>query len=224
MNCLDFRREALAQPLRLANEAEAHAEACPACRAYLERQRELDAELYEALRVPAPDGLAERVLVAHGIRQRRAPWYWAVAATVVLAAGLAALAPPMVSGRSLAGEAITHVAHEPQAFRIVNRHDPAMLPAELASQGVRLARALGEVTYATLCPTSAGKAHHIVIATEAGPVTLFLMPADDTRRSRTLVEADGMVAIALPAARGSIAIVAPSRAQALAVETALILS
>ena len=37
-----------------------------------------------------------------------------------------------------------------------------------------------------------------------------------------MVEADGMTAIALPAARGSIAIVAQSRAQALAVESALI--
>ena len=78
MNCIDLRRDALVQPLRLAPEAQAHVDACPACRAFLERQRELDAELYETLRVPVPDGLADRILVAHGIRRRRAPWIWAI--------------------------------------------------------------------------------------------------------------------------------------------------
>lgn len=224
MNCIDFRREALVQPLRLASNAQAHADACPACRGFLERQRELDAELYDALRVPVPDGLADRVLVAHGIRRRRAPWAWALAASIVVAAGIAVLAPPAFSGRALAGEAIAHVAEEPQSFRLVSAHSPDMLAKELASQGVQLARGLGQVTYAVLCPTSAGKARHLVVATAAGPVTLFLLPSDGTSRRRALVESEGMTAIALPAARGSIAIVASSREQALAVENALVLS
>jgi len=53
---------------------------------------------------------------------------------------------------------------------------------------------------------------------------LLLMPADATSRRRTLVESGGMTAIVLPAARGSVAIVAQSREQALAVENALIIS
>lgn len=224
MNCLEFRRESQAQPLRLVAEAQAHADECAACRAFLERQRSLDADLYEALRVPAPDGLADRILVAHGIRRRRAPWRWAVAATLVLAAGIATWAPPAYYGNALADEAIEHVMEEPQSFRIVLRHADDYLPSEFAAQGVRLARTLGDVTYAVLCPMSNGKARHVVVATREGPVTLFLLPSDGTQRRRTLVEGHGMTAIALPAARGSIAIVAPSRAQALAVEQALILT
>ena len=224
MNCIDLRRDALAQPLRLVPEAQAHVDACPACRAFIERQRELDAELFETLRVPVPDGLADRILVAHGIRRRRAPIAWAIAATLVAAAGLAVLAPATFSGRALAGEAIAHVNHEPHALRAIDRHPAALLPSELEAQGVRLARALGEVTFATLCPMSAGHAHHLVVSTPAGPVTLLLMPADATSRRRTLVESDGMTAIVVPAARGSVAIVAQSREQALAVENALIVS
>ena len=222
MNCLDFRREAQAQPQRLGGEAQAHATGCAGCRAFLERQRTLDAELYDAMSVPVPDGLADRVLVAHGIRRGRAPWYVALAATVVLAAGVAALAPSFISGRDLAGEAIAHVLHEPQSFRLASRHEPGLLATELGRQGVRLARTLGEVTYATLCPMSSGNARHLVVATDAGPVTVFLMPQDGTRRRRTLVESDGMTAIAMSAAQGSITIVAASRAQALAVESSLI--
>jgi hypothetical protein len=224
MNCIDLRRDALAHPLRLAPEAQAHVDQCPACRAFVERQRELDAELYDTLRVPVPDGLADRILVAHGIRRRRAPWIWGIAATVVLAAGIATVAPVAFSGRALAGEALAHVAHEPEFLLKSVRYAPDMLPKELAAQGVRLASSLGEVTFAMPCPVASGTASHIVVATPQGKVTLLLMPGDGNRRRRAEMESDGMTAIALPAARGSIAIVAASRAQALAIENALILS
>ena len=223
MNCIDFRREALAQPLRLAPAAGEHAAACDACGPFLERLRELDAELYQAMSIPVPDGLADRVLVSQGIRGRRRPWLWALAAGVLLAFLVALLARPLITGRELAGEALAHVAHEPQSFQLLSVHAPDLLPKELALQGVRLARTVGQVTYATLCPMSV-RARHLVVRTAEGPVTLLLLPDDPVRRGRTVVERDGMTAISLPAARGSIAIVAPTRAQALALENSLVLS
>lgn len=224
MNCLDFRRDALAQPLRLGDEARAHAQSCPACGDFLERQRQYDAELFEALRVPVPDGLAERIVLAQGIRRRKQPWLWAAAASLALAAGLALLVPPYFAGSALAGEAIVHVKDEPQSFRLASKQSPGMLAGELSAQGISLVAALGEVTYAQLCPMKSGEARHLVVATAEGPVTLFLMPRDATPRRRSVVDADGMTAIALPVARGSIAIVAANRQQALAVERLLVLS
>jgi hypothetical protein len=44
------------------------------------------------------------------------------------------------------------------------------------------------------------------------------------QRRRTIVERGGMTAISLPASRGSIAIVAPTRERALALESSLALS
>ncbi|MEO5677445.1 MAG: DUF3379 family protein [Usitatibacter sp.] len=220
MNCLDFRREALAQPLRLAIVARQHADECSECRAFLERQRSLDADLFDAMRVPAPDGLADRVLVAQGIRRRPRAWGWALAASIVLAAGLVAFVAPELAGRALAGEAIAHVKEEPQSFTIAQRHAPETLSTDLAVQGVRLARAL-EVTYAQLCPMGEVRARHLVVSTDAGPVTLLLLPDDTTRRNRAIREANGLTAISLPAARGSVAIVAANRESALAVERLL---
>jgi hypothetical protein len=224
MNCIDFRREALAQPLRLAPAAGEHAAGCDACGPFLERLREQEAELYQALCVPVPDGLADRILVSQGLRGRRRPWLWAIAATFVLTFLVGLLARPLLTGRELAGEALAHVAHEPQSFGLVSRHAPDLLPKALAAQGASLARNVGAVTYATLCPMEAARAHHLVLATPEGPVTLLLLPDDPVRRSRTVVERDGMTAISLPASRGSIAIVAPTRAQALALERSLVLS
>jgi hypothetical protein len=224
MNCIDFRRHAVVQPLRLGDEALAHAAGCTGCEAFIERQRQLDADLLAALQVPAPDGLAERIVLAQGIRRRHRPWAWAAAASVLVASALAIVAPPYFAGNALAGEAIAHVKEEPQSFRLVSRHAPEFLPGELAAQGIRLAAALGEVTYTQICPMREGKARHIVVATARGPVTLLLMPGDSTARRRASSDAEGLSAITLPAARGSIAIVASNRQHALEVERLLVLS
>jgi len=224
MNCIDFRREALAQPLRLAPAAGEHAAGCESCGPFLEKLRELDTELYEALCVPVPDGLADRVLVAQGLRGRKRAWLWSLAAGVALAFFVGILARPLLSGRELAGEALAHVAEEPQSFSLVSAHPADLLPTELAAQGLKLAKAVGEVTYAAICPMAPAKARHLVIATPEGPVTLLLLADDPVRRGRSVVEGHGMTAISLPAARGSVAIVARTRAQALAFESSLIRS
>ena len=222
MICLDFRRDALAQPLRLGEEALAHARECQACRAFLERQRQLDAELFDVLSVPAPDGLADRILLAKGGKPANRWWFVAMAATLVFAVGLVTFGAPFIAGNSLAREAIAHVRDEPQSFTSVSSQAPDLLPSELAAQGLRLASAVGEVTYARFCPMASGSARHLVVRTAAGPVTLFLMPGDATSRRHAEVRADGMTAITMPAARGSIAIVAASRAGALAIERAMV--
>ena len=216
MNCIDFRRDALAQPLRLGDLALAHASTCATCAVFHERQVQFDAELFEAMSVPAPDGLAERIVLAQGIRRRKQPWLWGAAAGLVLAAGLATLLPGYLSGNALAAEAIEHVAEEPQSFRLVTRHAAEFLPTELGRQGFRLGAALGEVTYTQLCPMHSGNARHMVVATAQGPVTLLLMPEDARASRRTVRESGGMAAITLPAARGSIAIVASNLQHALA--------
>ena len=223
MNCLEFRREMLVNPARLGEQAEAHAHACPECRQHLERQRDFDARLYEALRVPVPDGIADRILVARGAtgwRRRFLPW--SLAASVLIVAGWFALQGRPAIDHALGREALAHVAAEPIAFTARETVPADFLPAALRDQGLQLARAVGEVTYAKLCPFDGRVARHVVIATTEGPVTLFLSPDDPNRRSRVLTEDGGMTALLRPARRGSVMIVAPQRTQAVALEQALL--
>ena len=220
MNCLDFRRGALANPLQLDEPAREHAAACAACGAYLERQRELDAELFEALRVPTPDGFADRILLARGIRRPRR-WPWALAASVALAAVLAAWQPWQRPGEALGYDAVAHLRHEPFALTATRPLAPEGLTAALAAQGMRLVEAVGDVTFDALCPVADHVARHLVLRMGGSPVTLLLLPDDDVRRGRAMVEKDGYTAITIPARKGSIAIVAASRELALAMASAL---
>ncbi len=220
MNCIDFRRAILANPRHLEDTQRAHADECAACREFLERQRDLDTALFDVMRVPAPDGLADRILVARGIRRARRPWLWAMAASLVLAAGIATLMPRNVDD-PLGREAILHVAAEPQSFERGSPMPAALLDSALASQGLRLVAAIGQVTYARICPMAGSVARHMVVETAAGPVTIFLAPDAASPRGRAVTERDGMAAITLPASKGAIMIVASRLEQALAVERAL---
>ena len=218
MNCIDFRRLVLANPRQPGDGERAHAEECAACRQYLERQRELDAELFAALQVPPPDGLADRILVARGPRTRH--WVMPMAAALVMAVGVA-IVWPRVAGDPLGREAIAHVAHEPQAFTAAHAVPNDFLTAVMAEQGVNVVKAIGQVTYATVCPMGERVARHLVVRTATGPVTLFLFAEDRTARKRTVTERDGMAAITLPAAKGSITVVAASLEAAMAIERSL---
>jgi hypothetical protein len=221
MNCLDFRRVASTQPRQLDAAAREHAAACAACRATLERELRLDERIHAALQVPAPDALADRVLMGQGLRRRAIP-RWAIAATVLLGAALAWQVPPELAGRGLAREALAHVAEEPQALRIRNAIAPQELAAALASQGLRLAAEIGQVTYSQLCPMGNGHARHLVIRTAQGPVTVFLLPAETQRLRRAERDAGGMAVVAMPAPRGSLAVVAASAEQARAISSLIV--
>jgi uncharacterized protein DUF3379 len=225
MNCLDFRRLVLVDPRTLGEEARAHAAECVACRDVLERQRESDDRLFAAMQVPVPDGLADRILVGtvrpERVEGRRKDWRWAIAATLVLAAGLGIVGRGYFAKDPLGLEAIGHVAGEPQSFTTVEAVDSSFLSAALADQGLKAVVALGQVTYSRICPMNGRTARHIVVRTAEGPVTLFLMIDDPDKRRRHMTEEAGMAAVTMPAARGTLAIVASSAAQAHAVEQAI---
>jgi hypothetical protein len=222
MNCLDFRRLVLVDPRTLTEDARAHALECAACRETLEKQREADDRLFDAMQVPVPDGLADRILVTRGHRPERRRFAWAIAATLFLTAGVGLISRRYFTPDPLGAEAIDHVAHEPQSFTDIHPVGNDYLPSVLAEQGLKAALALGQVTYTRICPMDGRTARHLVIRTAQGPVTLFLMPDDPNKRRRSVTEMGGMAAVTMPATRGSLAIVATSLAQAERVEKSLI--
>ncbi|MBI2313103.1 MAG: DUF3379 family protein [Betaproteobacteria bacterium] len=222
MNCLEFRRQLLADPHRPSPDAAGHRAECPGCAEFAARIAEMERELDAAARVPVPDGLADRILLSHRLgRPARRTWL-ALAASLVLAVGIAFLAPSLVGSDDLARAAIAHVLDdEDHEFATAKPTDLALRTRVLGRLGIALPGSLGQVRYEGACPFSGGTAYHLVVDTAYGKATLLLMPGNPLA-SRMVTSTRGLSAVAAPAGQGSIAVIASSRSAANNIERLLL--
>ncbi len=212
MNCLEFRREKLVDPRRLSHEALAHLEQCALCHAFAQSVEGSETRLTKMLRVPVPDGLAERVILRRkngfSFTSRRR----ALVATSLLTVGIGFTfwKWKALPSQDYARLAIEHVIDEPESLTTTRNADPALLRKVLHDFGGELTAPLGQVRYIRLCPVPGGTAWHIVFETEHGFATLLLIPERDMNSNSTRAEFAGWNAIAQPGGKGCYAIVTQS--------------
>jgi hypothetical protein len=219
MNCIEFRRLVLADPSRPASEVVAHAEECAACKDFLLRSLEAEAALAAALRVGVPDGLADRLLASASATRWSLRWL-ALAASLlaVLALGLL-LGVPRSDPLALAGIDFV-VFEEAQSIVVAKPTDMQVLAGVARKMGVSLPHELGQIHYVCIYPFAGGRAHHALVNTPLGKVTLLLIP-ERQLVSRAVATTRGLEAVVVPAAAGSIAIIGDSSRSILRVETLL---
>jgi len=188
MDCAQYRRSMLADPHDPDPHLREHRESCHDCTLYSERLLRFESRLERALRVgPVSEEAAspfDNVVPLHG-RSRtalRSPAYrkrmLAMAASVlvalVVAGGLWLSAP----GASLAADVVTHMREEPEAWRRTDVPVPyPKLDNVLRDSHMRLAAGggAGMVSYANSCGFRGYQVPHLVLQTEAGPVTVMVL-------------------------------------------------
>lgn len=211
MNCLEARRELTADPRRVGQEVVKHLDGCPRCAAYRSELLARDDELAAALRVPVPEGLADRVLLRQGFAQPRAPRRLALAAALLVALGVSGMLGVQRWQQAPAREAIALVVEEEPHLLLANRRGDASVLAEaLAATGLSLSGEGVRVSYTGVCPFRGTHAHHVVLETPFGKATLLIVP-DQPLRSTVIADAEGLAALAAPARQGSFSLVAESR-------------
>lgn len=217
MNCLDFRRAKLSDPNRLSDTALAHQNNCALCRAFARQIDSNEKRLSQALAVPVPEGLADRIVLGATGRKPVSPYrFWALAATVVASVGIGLTwlnRAPTEPRYNFAASAIAHVKHEPESFTTINNADPERLATILANFGADLRAPLGTLRYIKLCPVPEGTGWHIVFETEDGLITLMLIPGHRPRGRNLFEEKEGMSALVRAAGQGYYVIVADTRAK-----------
>lgn len=208
MNCLDFRRAVFCDPRRVGEEAERHAWQCDACAAFRVHELEIEDRLAEELRVPLPENLAERILSRRAKARRPMRWL-ALAASLVLAVAIGVYAVTQ-SRDPLAVAGIDFVMYdEAQSIIDAKPTEWKTLVHAAAGMGVSLPPQLGDMHYVCLYPLIVGAAHHLLVKTPYGKVTLLLIP-DRPLAARKTQSAHGLEAVVLPARKGSIVIIGDS--------------
>jgi len=209
MNCLAFRRALSAGPATEDSEVLAHRRACAGCDEFARRQAAFERTLSEAVRIPVPDGLASRVLVAHGVglegsrrvRRRRVRVAFVASVSLGLAISWLVLRP-----EPLDRAVVAHIDQE--RSHLADRRDlsPDEVNQVLAPLGISVEASVGPVHYAGTCPIRKHLGAHLVLEGEKGPVTVLFMPHEPVV-GRLHVRDAGLQGIIAPAGRGSIAIV-----------------
>lgn len=215
MNCLEFRREKLADPRRLSREAASHLGECAACRGFAIEINDNEAHLAAALAVPVPEGLAERVVLRRKtgslLFAKASPRLWAMAAAVLLTLTFGFQQWKEFGSQEYARLAIEHVMHEPKSFTTARLADPRLFRTVLENFGGELQGSIGRVRYMKLCPVPEGTGWHIVFETEDGQLaTLILIPARRMKGGIELARIGGWNAVARPGGQGFYAVITDS--------------
>ncbi|MFC3093237.1 DUF3379 domain-containing protein [Alteromonas sediminis] len=181
MDELEFRRRVYANPDDTSHDIGSAAKSDPNKQQFLSETRALNEQLKTAANIPVPDNLADKLiwqsaLRDHAQQKQRARWHIAMAASVAFAVGLTfALWTP--SKIDLGHAALAHMDHaeiemqfaaSPVSLELVN--------AKLESMGAELTQHIGNVYVANYCQLDNYKALHLIVDTEQGPVSLFVMP------------------------------------------------
>lgn len=237
MNCIEFRRLILAEPRARSEEQQAHVAQCEACAGFMKEIESLDSRIEEAILVPVPESLDERVLLRRKIRAP-AMRTWALAASLVAALGLGIYfyrspggveeriqAATSLDTNHLAARAIGHVLNdEPQMLKDNPGFDPAVMQAAFTRLGFNVPAEATTVRYFGPCPMMRDMAEHVVLQTPFGQVTLILVP-NQPFASRVVVADRDKTAVVGPArARGYYILVADSLTKARQAEKMLIAS
>lgn len=212
MNCLDYRRDLLPGE----GETDAmreHRIECVFCSDLYREHGVFEAELREALAVPAPADFGERLLasiprtdltVAAPNPQRRRFLAAAAVGAVAVGAGLIAW-----HGRDdpVALSCIDFVMKE-ETKSIMMGSMPRAEAAAVLAQTLPLERIeqVGKVMHIGPCPFQGGTAYHVVLMVPQDKVTLLVMP-DARLASGGHAALDGMHARVVKLAKGSVGIV-----------------
>jgi hypothetical protein len=212
MECLEFRKAAGADPTCLSPDARAHRDGCPRCAEYLRQTLALDEKILAALRVPVPDrgpqiGRSSGALLP-AIDRRR--WF-ALAASIV--AGVAVGSLLWVAGprESLAHAVVEHMSHEPDAMTTESPAAPSQVEEVLERGRIRLRPGIGTVSYASSCPFRGANVPHLVVRTDAGPVTVMVL-RNEKVAAPVRFDEQGYSGTIVPAGPGSIAVIGTARA------------
>ena len=214
MNCLEFRRRLLTDPLSGDEDLLAHEATCAACAPFAQDLRAREIRMRSLLQnVVPPPGLAERVSLAARFEQRaerRRQWWYSAAAAVLLTVGVSMVSLFSTSiertNVALAQSVINHIEDEASHLRAAHPVPTARVNWVFKRFGAELAADIGPVHFAAECLMRKRNGVHLVMPGKMGPVTVFFMPGEmtDTAMPITSARFNGQI---VPTDWGSIAVV-----------------
>lgn len=188
MDDLQFRREAYGDPNNQTDEFLQHLANHEDDAKLVNDLKSLDSKLMQALNVPVPNDLADKLLLRQQLTQhqhdkKHTRYLMAMAASIAFVIGIS-FSMLKLTPVDLSEHALTHVAHEGKALMMdqnINFNDVNFKLASVEGLGQsKFIQQPGHVYYTAYCDFQGVKSLHLVMADETGKkVTLFIVPVEN---------------------------------------------
>ncbi len=211
MNCLEFRRQCLAEPASQDSAFLHHKGECESCAGLVAQVGQFDKRLSDALRVDVPENLASRIILRQSLAQAhkwpaRLRSVYAIAAGVLLAVGLAGLLTAVTRAPSFEQSVVTHL--DTEWNRLIAQRDVTeqKLVRVLSSLGGELQGEIGDIRHASVCDFAKEGGAHLVFDGRKGPVVVLLLPKKHVEAPRAVAtkQFDGSI---VPTNHGSMVVI-----------------
>jgi Protein of unknown function (DUF3379) len=203
-----YRSAVLADPKDASPELRAHVDSCAECRAFTEKLQRFESKLARALAIEAGPGtpFSADVVPLASRRRSGAPRWLALAASALFGAVLVGTIWVAVPSRSLAAAVVAHMAGELDAWKTEAPVPEPELDAVLLNAKIKLMPQAGTVSYASGCLFRGYVVPHLVVQTDAGPVTVMVLVHETKAKWRQFDE-QGYRGVIVPVpGHGSLAI------------------
>ncbi|QIR15020.1 DUF3379 domain-containing protein [Shewanella aestuarii] len=188
MDDLQFRRQAYGDPNTQSDDFLQHMVDHPDDAKLVNNLKVLDSKLNQALNIPVPNDLADKLLLRQQLNQhqeskKRTRYLMAMAASIAFVVGLS-FSMLRFTPVDLSEHALAHVYHETKALQIeqnIGFNDINFKLASIAGlQQSKFIEQPGRVLYTAYCDFQGVKSLHLVMQDEYGQkVTLFIVPAEN---------------------------------------------
>jgi hypothetical protein len=217
MNCLDFRRRLMTDPMAEDAGLLGHEDDCQGCAAFARDLRATEIRLRNLLRdAKPPEGMAERIQLAARFERRAAAqrrWWYGAAAGVLLAIGASMVSLWTTtlerSNLGLAQAVLNHIEDEASHLREARPVTGARVKWVFRRFGATLTADIGPVHFAAECLMRHRTGVHLVMPGKMGPITVFYMPGEMSTADLP-VRSERFVGRIVPTAWGSVAVVGES--------------
>ncbi|HEX2139044.1 MAG TPA: DUF3379 family protein, partial [Woeseiaceae bacterium] len=226
-----YREAIAADPSERFDGGRAHAETCPACRAFRAEMRSLDERIARALAIEAPESRLPELPASaasvprsrrKGAARRRT---FAASIWVGLAAGIGVAAVVAWHGLGsdevhspLARQVLAHMDHEQSSRRVTAvAVSDAAVDEVLAPRVSAFDAGAGVISYVMPCVINGKVTPHLVVQGRTGPITLILLP-EETLDAPIPLSGEHVHGVILPAGSGSVAVIGQREEQSPEIE------
>lgn len=185
MDELNFRRSLYAEPNTDDDALLREINADPKRQEFHDELKQLDEKMYQALKVEVPEDLAHKLLLRqtmqqHRVNKRRKYMHLAMAASIAFVCGVSFTLWQQQSLVDLSDQAIAHVFYEGD-YPLNSQQNISLqqVNAKLAAFGGEITEDIGKIHYASICDFDNVRSLHLVVDSDYGKVTVFIVPAKD---------------------------------------------